>query len=192
MNLSYLSRVLESRKQCLQESRQAVKQAGSSIKQQKGFILLLIVVNLVWSCRTKPEIQVKCQGYQRACLEGKQKHRQTNKERMRRKDRDKGDMAANNNYCYLSVTKTTTELRITNNKWTVLGSAMWLSVAGMGCRRDAVPQSGRVLFTSGEPKPWLLKLFVATIWQISIHSQHNHQVPNILNIRIRAQFCQIT
>jgi hypothetical protein len=37
VNPLYSSRVLESRKQCLQENSQAVKQAGSSIKQQKGF-----------------------------------------------------------------------------------------------------------------------------------------------------------
>jgi site-specific DNA-adenine methylase len=47
-------------------------------------------------------------------------------------DKDKGDMAANNNYCYLSVTKRTTKLHITNNKWTVPGSAMCLAVGRDG------------------------------------------------------------
>jgi hypothetical protein len=50
--------------------------------------LLLIVVNLVWICRMNPEIHVKCQGYQTACLEGKQKQRQRNyKERILREKR---------------------------------------------------------------------------------------------------------
>jgi hypothetical protein len=72
-----------SREECLQKGRQAIKQASKSIKQHRGIFLLLIVVNLVWSFRLNPEIQVKCQGYQTACLEGKQKQRQRNyKERM--------------------------------------------------------------------------------------------------------------
>lgn len=73
-------------------------------------------------------------------VSGREAKTETNKQirkecylRMRKEtDRDKGDMAANNNYYYLSVTKRTTKLRITNNKGTVLGSAMCLSVGGDG------------------------------------------------------------
>jgi hypothetical protein len=92
-----------SRKEYLQEGRQTIKQAGKSIKQYRGIFLLLIVVNLVWSCRMNPEIQVKCQGYQRACLEGKQK---TETKKLIRKEcyvrreeiqQEKGNTAANIN-----------------------------------------------------------------------------------------------